>query len=135
MTAQKAPVETCVQAQKTLMTQTKEAETLMQSACSECKRRKQKCSRYWPCQHCGTRRVGNHCIFQTVLEVKTPEERQAQIQELVDEMEGSCFFSHAFNEEMDDDSADTAVDLEALGYSTDQVVSRCSRNHKWEQSP
>ncbi|PTB69228.1 hypothetical protein BBK36DRAFT_1098792, partial [Trichoderma citrinoviride] len=94
-----------------------EVATYVLSACTECKRRKQKCSRYWPCRHCGSRRVGNHCTFQSVLEVKAPEERQAQINGLAAEMEGASFFSHALNEELDDNSTSTVDDLESLGYS------------------
>ncbi|TFB07407.1 hypothetical protein CCMA1212_000362 [Trichoderma ghanense] len=126
MTAQEVRVDTGVQAQGTTMTQTREMGTQMHSACSECRRRKQKCSRYWPCRHCGTRRVANDCTFQSVLEIKSPEERQARLGELAAEMEGASFFSQAFNEELDDSSASTVDDLEALGYSSAHIVSSCS---------
>ncbi|KAH8890715.1 hypothetical protein GQ53DRAFT_688461 [Thozetella sp. PMI_491] len=32
-------------------------------ACSECHRRKQKCDREWPCNHCQKRKVANQCRF------------------------------------------------------------------------
>ncbi|PTU22657.1 hypothetical protein P175DRAFT_0507472 [Aspergillus ochraceoroseus IBT 24754] len=32
-------------------------------ACTECQRRKQKCSREWPCNHCQARRIAHLCKF------------------------------------------------------------------------
>jgi hypothetical protein len=32
-------------------------------SCSECQRRKQKCSRLWPCNHCSQRGVSHLCQF------------------------------------------------------------------------
>ncbi|KAH8173422.1 fungal specific transcription factor domain-containing protein [Sarocladium implicatum] len=34
-------------------------------ACTECQRRKQKCSREWPCNHCLKRKVPDQCSFST----------------------------------------------------------------------
>lgn len=93
----------------------------------------QQCSRYWPCRHCGTRRVANDCIFQSVLEVKAPEERQAKLDELAAEMEGACFFSQALNEELDGGNASTVDDFEALGYSSAHAVSSCSFEQEEQQ--
>ncbi|KAF2457448.1 fungal-specific transcription factor domain-containing protein, partial [Lineolata rhizophorae] len=33
------------------------------ASCTECQRRKQKCSREWPCNHCSARRVSHLCQF------------------------------------------------------------------------
>ncbi|KAM6515015.1 hypothetical protein FSOLCH5_009252 [Fusarium solani] len=33
------------------------------SACAECHRRKQKCNREWPCNHCQKRKVADKCRF------------------------------------------------------------------------
>ncbi|KAF4508576.1 hypothetical protein G6O67_004935 [Ophiocordyceps sinensis] len=33
------------------------------SACTECQRRKQKCNRVWPCNHCQKRKVADKCRF------------------------------------------------------------------------
>ncbi|PNY28957.1 transcriptional regulatory protein [Tolypocladium capitatum] len=33
------------------------------SACTECQRRKQKCNREWPCNHCQKRKVADKCRF------------------------------------------------------------------------
>ncbi|TQV99005.1 Fungal specific transcription factor [Cordyceps javanica] len=39
----------------------------VRSACTECQRRKQKCNRQWPCNHCQKRKVADRCHFsQTV---------------------------------------------------------------------
>ncbi|KAH7324993.1 fungal-specific transcription factor domain-containing protein [Stachybotrys elegans] len=37
--------------------------TFSRSACTECARRKQKCSREWPCNHCIRRKVPTECRF------------------------------------------------------------------------
>ncbi|KAH8651161.1 hypothetical protein BX600DRAFT_387814 [Xylariales sp. PMI_506] len=34
------------------------------TACSECQRRKQKCDRQWPCNHCQKRKVPDQCRFR-----------------------------------------------------------------------
>ncbi|EDP89910.1 hypothetical protein SNOG_20054 [Parastagonospora nodorum SN15] len=33
------------------------------TSCSECQRRKQRCSREWPCNHCQARKVAHLCQF------------------------------------------------------------------------
>ncbi|KAF2185486.1 hypothetical protein K469DRAFT_575932 [Zopfia rhizophila CBS 207.26] len=38
-------------------------ETRAVTSCSECQRRKQKCSREWPCNHCQARKVPHRCQF------------------------------------------------------------------------
>lgn len=40
-----------------------DASTTHSVSCSECQRRKQKCSRLWPCQHCSSRGVSHLCRF------------------------------------------------------------------------
>ncbi|GAB0138066.1 hypothetical protein EsDP_00006312 [Epichloe bromicola] len=37
--------------------------TKHRSACTECQRRKQKCNREWPCNHCQKRKVADKCCF------------------------------------------------------------------------
>ncbi|KAL7951505.1 hypothetical protein V8C42DRAFT_304267 [Trichoderma barbatum] len=123
--------DSCIQAQTTLIAQQNpEAETHIHAACSECKRRKQKCTRHWPCQHCGDRRQADQCVFQTVLEVKPPEQRKAQTQHLVTQMKDLDFFSYAFLETFDDDSGSSDADLEELGYSASHVASTYSGHRK-----
>lgn len=39
-------------------------ETGYRSACTECARRKQKCNREWPCDHCQKRQVADKCRFK-----------------------------------------------------------------------
>ncbi|KAK1248446.1 hypothetical protein MKX08_006666 [Trichoderma sp. CBMAI-0020] len=110
----------CIQAQNALVAGDfqSETQTFIRSACTECKRRKQKCLRHWPCQHCGTRRVGNQCIFRTVLDVQSVDERKAQIDDFLSRMKGKCCFSHPPNgEEVDDGDDSTEKDLEQFGYA------------------
>lgn len=40
-----------------------DATTTHNVSCSECQRRKQKCSRLWPCNHCSQRGVSHLCQF------------------------------------------------------------------------
>ncbi|KAL7919290.1 hypothetical protein ACQKWADRAFT_207365 [Trichoderma austrokoningii] len=113
---------TCIQAQNALMAGDfqSETQTFIRSACTECKRRKQKCLRHWPCQHCGTRRVGNQCIFRTVLDVQSTDERKAQIDDFISRMKGKCCFSHPLDGEEADANGDdsTEKDLEQFGYAS-----------------
>jgi hypothetical protein len=50
---------------KSIMSAVAEAEatTTHHVSCSECQRRKQKCSRQWPCNHCSQRGVSHLCQF------------------------------------------------------------------------
>ncbi|KAL7910911.1 hypothetical protein GGI35DRAFT_478313 [Trichoderma velutinum] len=121
----------CIKAQKTLIAQqSEEAQTIIRSACSECKRRKQKCTRYWPCLHCGNRGFSTNCVFKTVLDVKSPEERRAQLKQLVAQIEGLCCYSHELLNPVDGDSDGSDVDLEELGYSASHVASSYSGPRK-----
>ncbi|KAL7797240.1 hypothetical protein V8C37DRAFT_370451 [Trichoderma ceciliae] len=122
----------CIQAQKTLMAGGYQGEVraLIRSACAECRRRKQKCARYWPCNHCDSRRVGSQCIFQTVLDIKSPEDRQAQIARFLSQWQGSCYFSHAFFDRSDGDSDGPELDLEQLGYSAAHLLSNRGSNRE-----
>ncbi|KAL7938826.1 hypothetical protein V8C35DRAFT_276055 [Trichoderma chlorosporum] len=121
----------CIKAQKTLFAhQSLDAETIIRSACSECKRRKQKCTRFWPCLHCGNRRLPDECIFQTVLDVKSPEQRRTQLKHVAAQMKGLCCYSHELLDPLDDDSDGSDVDLEELGYSASHVASSYSGPRK-----
>ncbi|KAL4959613.1 uncharacterized protein BDV14DRAFT_184360 [Aspergillus stella-maris] len=40
------------------------------TACTECQRRKQKCSRTWPCNHCQGRKIAHLCKFSSKRAVK-----------------------------------------------------------------
>ncbi|KAL6794619.1 hypothetical protein GGI42DRAFT_333491 [Trichoderma sp. SZMC 28013] len=121
----------CIRAQKALIAQqSKEAQTIIRTACSECKRRKQKCTRYWPCLHCGNRGSSTTCVFQTVLDVKSPEERRTQLKQLVARIEGLCCYSHELLDPMDGDSDGSDIDLEELGYSASHAVSSYSGPRK-----
>ncbi|KAK4062136.1 uncharacterized protein Triagg1_10011 [Trichoderma aggressivum f. europaeum] len=100
----------CIRAQKALIAQqSKEAQTILRTACSECKRRKQK----------------------TVLDVKSPEERRTQLKQLVAQIEGLCCYSHELLDPVDGDSDGSDIDLEELGYSASHVASSYSGPRKY----
>ncbi|KKO98250.1 hypothetical protein THAR02_09647 [Trichoderma harzianum] len=121
----------CIRAQKALIAQeSQEAQTIIRAACSECRRRKQKCTRYWPCLHCGNRGFSTNCVFQTVLDIKSPEERRTQLKQLVAQIEGLCCYSHELLNPVDGDSDGSDIDLEALGYSASHVASSYSGPRK-----
>ncbi|RCI13273.1 hypothetical protein L249_0118 [Ophiocordyceps polyrhachis-furcata BCC 54312] len=44
------------------------------TACTECQRRKQKCNRVWPCNHCQKRKVAAKCRFGSSIPVSTRTE-------------------------------------------------------------
>ncbi|KAH8594863.1 hypothetical protein B0O99DRAFT_623802 [Bisporella sp. PMI_857] len=47
-----------------MIRQTRHGEAIrLATSCTECQRRKQKCSREWPCYHCQSRRISHLCQF------------------------------------------------------------------------
>ncbi|KAL3468239.1 fungal-specific transcription factor domain-containing protein [Aspergillus heterothallicus] len=53
------------------------------TACTECQRRKQKCSREWPCNHCRARKIAHLCQFAPKRNIKSnhPGARGTRISE------------------------------------------------------
>jgi hypothetical protein len=51
-------------------------------SCTECHRRKQKCSRSWPCNHCTTRKVAHLCQFPPKKSATDSESPKPDFQEL-----------------------------------------------------
>jgi hypothetical protein len=49
----------------TMAGEARDATHYHRQACNECQRRKQKCSREWPCNHCLKRKVADKCTFST----------------------------------------------------------------------
>ncbi|KAK0391348.1 hypothetical protein NLU13_0849 [Sarocladium strictum] len=49
----------------TMASEPRDATHYHRQACNECQRRKQKCSREWPCNHCLKRKVADKCTFST----------------------------------------------------------------------
>lgn len=47
-------------------------------SCTECQRRKQKCSREWPCNHCQARRVPQLCQFSVKRAQQEPSPESAR---------------------------------------------------------
>ncbi|KAF5676808.1 transcriptional regulatory [Fusarium heterosporum] len=84
------------------------------SACAECHRRKQKCNREWPCNHCQKRKVADKCRFIQANTASSPsdsltpgsEKKRSRSREDDDEPESS-----------EPDEEDSDVGLEAMGYA------------------
>ncbi|KAH6983340.1 hypothetical protein BKA56DRAFT_655843 [Ilyonectria sp. MPI-CAGE-AT-0026] len=84
----------------------------LRTACTECQRRKQKCNREWPCNHCQKRKVASLCSFNHEAEpnsawmpsVDVKRKRERESKEEPDEW-------------------DTAAGLEAIGYTTSHLLS------------
>ncbi|RFU79182.1 fungal specific transcription factor [Trichoderma arundinaceum] len=81
-------------------------------ACSECRRRKQRCNKTWPCRHCSARGIEGECNFVSILDVEPTEESRARIAEATN----GVAFSTAISEEVNNGDNDEPR-LEQLGYS------------------
>ncbi|POR38437.1 Putative transcriptional regulatory protein C3C7.04 [Tolypocladium paradoxum] len=87
------------------------------SACAECQRRKQKCNREWPCNHCQKRKVADKCRFgpgqpspDKLGGKDTGRKRQLSHDDLTDSGESSPW-----------DDGDSG--FEALGYTASHLFS------------
>jgi hypothetical protein len=83
-------------------------------SCTECHRRKQKCSRSWPCNHCQTRKVSHLCQFPAKKSTTESESPKSDIQELGKrKLDDSA--ADGTEAEVEDDAA-TVHAMKALGY-------------------
>lgn len=95
---------------------------LYRSACAECHRRKQKCNREWPCNHCQKRKVADKCRFVQPNTVSSPSDSLAsssndkkRARSHDEESAVAPDFDHS------DDSDDTQG-LEAMGYAAGPLL-------------
>ena len=81
-------------------------------ACTECRRRKQKCDRQWPCNHCQKRKVVDLCRFKD----DQPESAWASAPDTKRKLD-----QNSSDDERDTDAAEV---LEAIGYSRGHVLAK-----------
>lgn len=62
--------------------------------------------------------------------MESPSERNALVSKLASQMDGKCYFSHAYLEPLDDESSDSEADLQQLGYSTAHTLSGSGSNRE-----
>ncbi|KAK7423686.1 hypothetical protein QQX98_000876 [Neonectria punicea] len=80
-------------------------------ACTECQRRKQKCNREWPCNHCQKRKVADRCSFnhdadQNSAWIPSDDVKRKRERDNNDDV----------------DEWDTAAGLEAIGYTSSHIL-------------
>ncbi|KAG6244754.1 hypothetical protein E4U24_004826 [Claviceps purpurea] len=99
------------------MSQNANDDTQHRSACTECQRRKQKCNREWPCNHCQKRKVADKCCFSPSSTQEDPErtsrqvnnrKRQLSHEESIDEVDSTSW-------------DDVECDFESLGYTASHL--------------
>ncbi|KID92415.1 Fungal specific transcription factor [Metarhizium guizhouense ARSEF 977] len=89
------------------------------SACTECQRRKQKCNREWPCNHCQKRKVADKCRFGQ----SQPSQDKAPRHDFTRKRQ----LSHEDTESMDSNPwEDADSGFEALGYSASHLFAGLS---------
>ncbi|KAI6778690.1 putative transcriptional regulatory protein-like protein [Emericellopsis cladophorae] len=96
------------------------------TSCTECQRRKQKCNREWPCNHCQKRKVAEICRFSnplasvsaTATDRTTPAISNKRSRSLHDDDDDD---DEQNNEYESDDDADN-LGLEALGYMSGTLL-------------
>ncbi|RBQ99247.1 hypothetical protein VDGD_20094 [Verticillium dahliae] len=82
------------------------------SACSECQRRKQKCNREWPCNHCQKRKVADKCQFNPdppPISAWTPSTEVKRKRE------------QSYAETENDDEFDDGEGIDAVGYTASHL--------------
>ncbi|KAF4450273.1 putative transcriptional regulatory protein C1F7.11c [Fusarium austroafricanum] len=102
------------------------------SACAECHRRKQKCNREWPCNHCQKRKVADKCRFIQGNTVTSPsdgvtpssDKKRSRSRDDDEEPEVS---------EPDDDDDD--VGLGAMGYAAGPLFESLTIDAKKDKKP
>ncbi|SPJ87092.1 uncharacterized protein FTOL_12117 [Fusarium torulosum] len=102
------------------------------SACAECHRRKQKCNREWPCNHCQKRKVADKCRFIQANTASSPsdsltpgsEKKRSRSREDDGEPESS---------EPDEEEDD--VGLGAMGYAAGPLFESLTIDPKKDKKP
>ncbi|KAK2592054.1 hypothetical protein QQS21_010254 [Conoideocrella luteorostrata] len=91
--------------------------TQSRPACSECQRRKQKCNREWPCNHCQKRKVADKCCFSNSNRQPGSDRPAAQTANRKRQL------SHEDHAESADSNPwdDAGCDFEALGYTASHL--------------
>ncbi|TWU78202.1 hypothetical protein ED733_007866 [Metarhizium rileyi] len=98
------------------------------SACTECQRRKQKCNREWPCNHCQKRKVADKCRFgqSQPCQDKAASHDNGRKRQL----------SHDDAEIVDSNPwEDAESGFEALGYSSSHLFAGISSSRKPKAAP
>jgi hypothetical protein len=96
------------------------------SACAECQRRKQKCNREWPCNHCQKRKVADKCTFAHPIsptEKPNPVARSKRSR-AADDHDGFEKSSES------SDTGDDDLGLESLGYMAGPLLSSLAMDNK-----
>ncbi|KAH7149905.1 fungal-specific transcription factor domain-containing protein [Dactylonectria estremocensis] len=86
-------------------------EAPVRTACTECQRRKQKCNRQWPCNHCQKRKVVTLCSFNHDNEPNTAWVPSANVRQ-----------KRERDSNDDRDEWDIAGGLEAMGYTSSHLL-------------
>ncbi|KAI5458965.1 hypothetical protein BGZ63DRAFT_426279 [Mariannaea sp. PMI_226] len=84
-------------------------------ACSECQRRKQKCNREWPCNHCQKRKVADKCHYGPDTDQTKAASSWTPSTEVKRKREAESDAAQ--------DDWDATADLEAIGYTASHLLS------------
>ncbi|KAH6877209.1 fungal-specific transcription factor domain-containing protein [Thelonectria olida] len=87
----------------------------LRPACTECQRRKQKCNREWPCNHCQKRKVADKCNYRP----ETDHNKANSVWEPSFEVKRK----RELESEAAGDEWDAGAGLEAIGYATSHLLS------------
>lgn len=96
----------------------------VRSACTECSRRKQKCNREWPCNHCQKRKVPDQCRFKDLTQPnaeKTAREKRRK-RRLANDNDNDNANTNANGGAHDSDGSTSSDGIDALGYMPSHVL-------------
>ncbi|TVY66728.1 putative transcription factor sol4 [Fusarium oxysporum f. sp. cubense] len=101
------------------------------SACAECHRRKQKCNREWPCNHCQKRKVADKCRFIQATTASSPSDG------LTPNSDKKRSRSREDDVEPDDSEPDEDDDvgLGAMGYAAGPLFESLTIDAKKDKKP
>ncbi|KAJ0416074.1 fungal-specific transcription factor domain-containing protein [Aspergillus carlsbadensis] len=93
---------------------------LLATACTECQRRKQKCSREWPCNHCRARKIAHLCKIAPRRAARAAKSisRETRQSECL-QTPGTYFTAEAVTQIKHDSANDDDDDFRVLGYLQD----------------
>ncbi|KAJ4123101.1 hypothetical protein NW768_010095 [Fusarium equiseti] len=101
------------------------------SACAECHRRKQKCNREWPCNHCQKRKVADKCRFIQPA-ASSPSDSLGQGSEKKRSRSRDDEGDPESSEPEDDDDD---VELAAMGYAAGPLLESLTIDSKKNKKP
>ncbi|KAH6894356.1 N-terminal binuclear Zn cluster-containing/DNA binding domain-containing protein [Thelonectria olida] len=93
------------------------------TSCAQCQRRKKKCSRQWPCNHCQSRGLAHQCRYESARRMAVPSADNNSVQEMAESRSTT----------LEEDTVSTqhaAMAVASLGYINDNVFESITKSQQ-----